>query len=122
MDITLPEPTMTFKGDEAKDFLKERNGGWELLQQYLEDLTVMPKDLSSIQVSLLKNPYKEMAWIFARVAGQESTATIPRLALYILHFTIHEKTIFDWEKLFLENYLFSYQISRRIRNSTCPHI
>jgi hypothetical protein len=37
--LRLPEMTMTFKGDEAKYFLKERNGGWELLQQYLEDPT-----------------------------------------------------------------------------------
>jgi hypothetical protein len=63
--LRLPEPTMTFKGDEAKDFLKERNGGLELLQEYLEDPTMIPEDLSSIQVSLLKNPYREMAWLFS---------------------------------------------------------
>jgi hypothetical protein len=44
----LPEPTMNFKGDEAKYFLKARNGGWDLLQQYLEDPTMMPEDLSAI--------------------------------------------------------------------------
>jgi len=35
--LRIPEPTMNFKGDEEKYFLKARNGGWELLQQYLED-------------------------------------------------------------------------------------
>jgi len=39
---------MTFKGDEAKEFLKERNGGLKILQEYLEDPTLMTKDLSSI--------------------------------------------------------------------------
>jgi hypothetical protein len=78
--LKLPEPTMSFKGDEAKDFLKERNGGLELLREYLEDPTMIPKDLSSIQVSSLKNPYREMAWLFTRVSRQESTTIIPRLA------------------------------------------
>jgi hypothetical protein len=36
--LRLLEQTMTFKGNEAKDFLKARNGGWDILQQYLEDL------------------------------------------------------------------------------------
>jgi hypothetical protein len=95
----LPEPTMNFKGDEAKDFLKARNGGLEILQEYLEDPTLMPEDLSAIQVSLLKKPYQEMAWLFSRVAGKESTATIPHLVLYILYFSIHKKAIFDWAKI-----------------------
>jgi hypothetical protein len=29
--LRLPEPKMFFKGDEPKDFLKERNGGLDLL-------------------------------------------------------------------------------------------
>jgi hypothetical protein len=36
---------------------------------------------------------------FSRVTGQESTTTIPRLALYILYFTVHEQAIFDWAKI-----------------------
>jgi hypothetical protein len=66
--------------------MKERNGGLELLQEYLEDPTMIPEDLSSIQVSSLKNTYREMAWLFTRVVGQESTTTIPRLALVYLVF------------------------------------
>jgi len=53
--LKLPETTIKFKGDEAKIFLKETNSGLELLQEYLEDPTMMPEDLSNIQVSLLKN-------------------------------------------------------------------
>jgi hypothetical protein len=94
--------------------LKERNNGLELLQEYLEDPTMMPEDLSNIQVSLLKNPYREITWIFSRVAGQESTTTIPRLALYILHFTVHEKEIFDWEKIISQE--ISFQLSNFKKN------
>jgi hypothetical protein len=37
--------------------------------------------------------------LFDRVVGQDSTTNIPRSELYILHFTVHENTIFDWEKI-----------------------
>jgi hypothetical protein len=97
--LKLPEPTLTYKGDEARTFLKGRNNGIELLQEYLQDPATMPQDLSRIQVSSLKDPYREIAWIFTRITGQDSTTTIPRLALYILHFTVHENAIFDWEKI-----------------------
>jgi hypothetical protein len=102
--LKLLEPTITFKGDEARSFLKEKYSGLELLQEYLEDPTTMPQDISNIQVSSLKNPYREIAWIFSRVSGQYSTTTIPRLALYILHFIGHEQVIFDWEDHIWRNF------------------
>ena len=55
--LKLPESIITFNGDEAKNILKERNNGLELLQEYLEALAMMPEDLSNIQVSLLKKHY-----------------------------------------------------------------
>jgi hypothetical protein len=62
-----------------------------------------------IQVSLFKTPYKEMAWLLARVLGQESTATIPRLALYILYYSVQGKIIFDWSKIISSE--ISFQLS-----------
>jgi hypothetical protein len=91
----LVEPMMNFKVNEAKEFLKTGNGGWDLLQQYLEYMVTMKEDLSTIKVSQLRKPYQEMAWLFSRVVVQESIATVPRLALYVLYFSIHEKAIFD---------------------------
>ena len=90
---------MKFKGGKAKYFLTEKNDGWELLQQYLEDPTVMPKDLSRINISSLNNPYKNMVWLLVMVVHKESTTTIPRIALYIFHFAIHGKAIFYWAKI-----------------------
>jgi hypothetical protein len=55
--LKLPELIITFKGDKARSFLKEKNNGLELLQEYLEDPSAMPKDISRIQVSSLKNTY-----------------------------------------------------------------
>ena len=40
-----------------------------------------------------------MAWILARALRQKSTATVSRLALYILYFSIHEKAVFVWSKI-----------------------
>jgi hypothetical protein len=59
----------------------------------------MSIDITRIHVSSFKNPYQEIPWLFTRVTGQENMKTISRLALYIFHFTIHEKTIFDWGKI-----------------------
>jgi hypothetical protein len=56
--LKFPEPTITFKGEEARNFLKNKNNGLDLLQEYLEDPATMPVDISRIQVSLLKNPYR----------------------------------------------------------------
>jgi hypothetical protein len=50
---------MTFKGDEDKYFLKDRNGGWDILYQYIEYPTLIPEYLSVIQVILLKTPTKK---------------------------------------------------------------
>jgi hypothetical protein len=97
--LKLPNPTINFKGDEENNFLKEKNNGFDLLKEYLEYPTTMPEDISRIQVSLLKNPYQELAWIFTKITGQESTSTIPLLAFYIVYFTIYEEEIFDWGKI-----------------------
>jgi len=55
--LNLPDPTITFKGEEAIKFLKEMDYGLELLHEYLEDIATMSKDLLKIQASLLENPY-----------------------------------------------------------------
>jgi len=63
-----------------------------------------------------------MAWLFTKVAGQESNATIPRLALYILYFSIHKKTIFDWAKIISSELSFKLLNFRKNKKFICPHI
>jgi hypothetical protein len=104
--LKLPEPNLTYKGEDAINFLRGKNNGIELLQEYLQDPVAMSKDLSRIQVSSLKDPYREISWLFTRVTGQDSTTTIPRLALYILYFTVHEDVVFYWEKI-ISNEIFA---------------
>jgi hypothetical protein len=97
--LKLPEPNLTYEGDRARTFLKGRNNGIEILQEYLQDSATMPQDLSRIQASSLKDPYREIASRFTIIIVHDSTTSSPRLALYILHFTVHENAIFDWEKI-----------------------
>jgi hypothetical protein len=75
----------------------------------LEDPTTIPEDLSMIQVSQLKKPYKEMACILDRVLRHDSTTTIPCLSLYILYYSIQGKRVFDWSKIISSE--ISFQLS-----------
>jgi len=96
--LKLLKPATTFKVEQAKYFITSKNDGRDLLPQCLEDPNIIREDLSMIWVNLFKKPYKEMAWLLARVLGQESTSTIPYLALYILYYFVQGKIIFDWSK------------------------
>jgi hypothetical protein len=75
--LKLTELIITFKGYKARSFRKENNNGIKLLQEYLEDPSTIPEDISKIQVSSFKNLYREVAWMFSRITGQESMETIP---------------------------------------------
>jgi hypothetical protein len=47
----------------------------------------------------LKNTYKEIPWLLIRIVDQDTIEIIPRFTLYILHFKVHENTIFEWAKI-----------------------
>jgi hypothetical protein len=96
--LKLPEPTLTFKGEYYRDFLKNHDNGLDLLPKLLKNHATIPKDITSLQVNAFKNPFQEISWLFSRVIGQENTASISCMILYILYFTIKEKSIFDWGK------------------------
>jgi hypothetical protein len=78
--LKLPEPMLTFKGEDYKDFLKKHNNGLDLLLEYLENHASIPEYIT-------------------RLIGQERTTTISRMILYILYFIVKEQAIFDWGKL-----------------------
>jgi hypothetical protein len=46
---------LIYKGEEARNFLKGKNNGIDLLQEYLHDPASMPEDVYKIQVSSLKS-------------------------------------------------------------------
>jgi hypothetical protein len=97
--LRLSEPTLTFRGEDCKQFLENHNNGLDLFPHLLEDPIVVPEDIKSFQVSSFRNPFREIAWLFTRITRQESTTTVSQMALYILYFTVKEQAIFDWGKL-----------------------
>jgi len=99
--LKLSESNLSYKGEVARNLLKSKNNGIEIIQEYLHERASMPEDISIIQISSLKNTYKEIAWLFTWIASQDSTETIPWLTLYILHFVVHEYAIFEWDKIIL---------------------
>jgi hypothetical protein len=40
--LKLPEPTLTFKGEDCRDFLKKHDNGMDLLLEFLENPMVVP--------------------------------------------------------------------------------
>jgi hypothetical protein len=106
--LKLHEPKITFKGEDCRDFLKKHENGMDLLLEYLKNLVIVLEDITRVHVDLFKNPFQEIAWLFTRITGQESTTTISHMIIYILYFTVKEKSIFDWGKLI------SFEISSQL--------
>jgi hypothetical protein len=96
--LKLPEPTLTFKGEDCRDLLKKHDNGLDHLPEFLENLVEIPTYIIILQVKLFKNPFQEISWLFPRVTVQENTANISCMILYILYFTLKEQAIFDWGK------------------------
>jgi hypothetical protein len=69
--LKLHEPTLTFKGEDCKDFLKKHDNGLDLLSKFLENPAAINENITRLHVNLFKNPFQEIAWLFTRVTGQE---------------------------------------------------
>jgi hypothetical protein len=65
----LPNPTLTFKGEHCRDFLKKYDNDLDILPEFLENLTTIPKDITRLQVNFFKNPFREIAWLFTIIMG-----------------------------------------------------
>jgi hypothetical protein len=100
---------MRFKNKKVDEFLKKHKGGNRFLSNYLEDPT-SNSSTSRIEVTSLKYPYIEFAWLFTHIIGLESTMFISRNVVYALHYALHEKNIIDW------GYLISNEISFQFNN------
>jgi hypothetical protein len=106
--LKLSKPTLTFRGEDCKQFLAKHNNGLDLFPLFLENSNLVPEDITSMQVSSFRNPFCKIAWLFTRITGQESTTIVSCMALYILYFKVNEQTIFDWGRLI------SYEISSQL--------
>jgi hypothetical protein len=46
--LRFSEPTLTFKGEDSKQFLRNHNNGLDLLPEFLEDPMAVPEDITSL--------------------------------------------------------------------------
>jgi hypothetical protein len=88
--LKLPEPTLTFKGEYCRDFMRKHENDLDLLFEFLEIPAAIPEDITKLQVNSFKNLFQEISSLFIRVMGQESTGNISRMILYILYFIVKE--------------------------------
>jgi hypothetical protein len=79
--LKLLEPTLTFKGEDCLDFLKKNDNVLDLFPKFLENPTVVPEDITRLQVDSFKNPFWEISWLYTKVTGQESIANISCMIL-----------------------------------------
>jgi hypothetical protein len=55
--LRLPEPMLTFKGEDCRELLKKHDNGLDLLPKFLENPVVVPEDITRLQVGSFKNPF-----------------------------------------------------------------
>ena len=55
--LNLLEPTLTFKGEDCRDFLKRHDNGLDIFPEFLENPMIVPKYNTRIQVDSFKNPF-----------------------------------------------------------------
>jgi hypothetical protein len=65
--LRFSEPTLTFIGEDCKQFLKKHDNGLDLLPKFLEDPVAFPKDITKLWVSSFRNPLREISWLFTSV-------------------------------------------------------
>jgi hypothetical protein len=68
--LKLLEPTLTFKGEYCRHFLKKHDNGMDILLEFLENPMVVPEDITRIRVGSFRNPFWEIVWLFTRLRGQ----------------------------------------------------
>jgi len=59
--LKLPEPTLTFRGEDCKQFLAKHNNGLDLLPLFLENPNLVPEDITSMKVRSFRNPFREIS-------------------------------------------------------------
>jgi hypothetical protein len=75
--LKLSEPTLTFRRQECKQFLEKHNNGLDILANFLEDPTTILEDITKLQVSSFRNPFREISWLFTRITDMHPRQAFP---------------------------------------------
>jgi hypothetical protein len=55
--LKLSVPTLTFRGQDCKQFLEKHDNGLYILAEFLEDPTTVSQDITKLQVSSFRKPF-----------------------------------------------------------------
>jgi hypothetical protein len=74
-------------------------------------------DINSPQVEVcsLKYAYKEFVCIFSKIIALYSMALVPKYIVYILHHSIHEKAMVEWDCIISNEVLFQLGSLRKTK-------
>jgi hypothetical protein len=97
--LHLSSANKTLQLADADVFLASQEGGSNVLRDLLLSSTNMCTNLSTINITLIQEPYQDFSWLLARVIGRESTSHIPRSYLYALYFLFSKDSMLDWAKV-----------------------
>jgi hypothetical protein len=89
--------------------------------EFLEIFLTSPTsdaNATQVEVCSLKYPYKEFAWLFARIIGQESTTSVPKYIVYIMYHSIHKDVVIDWAQIISNEVSFQLGSIRKTKNFT----
>jgi hypothetical protein len=62
-----------------KGLLEKHENILNILPEFLENITAIHEDITKLQVSLFKNPFCEIVWLFTKVTGQENIGRISHI-------------------------------------------
>ena len=108
--LRLPKTNREFKIVETNDFITNQAGPKRLFPQFTDSLSRIKTNSFHFDIGLLKEPFKEFAWLFALITGQESMTMFRWCVLYFLHGTFNMDFKFDWAQVV------SSEISHQLSN------
>ena len=71
--LRLPKPNKELKFPKEDPFITNNGGPKIFLTYFIDSLSRVKTNAYQFDIDFLKDPFREFAWLFARVTGQEST-------------------------------------------------
>jgi hypothetical protein len=93
--MRLPTPTRGFKVKCIDTFMNANRYGVYIWRKWLAHITTHNVMTFQIDIADLIEIYQEVAWIFTRIVGQESSLKVPRYFLCVMHYVINKDEVFD---------------------------
>lgn len=112
--LRLSEPNKEFKIVEVDDFITNHGGPKILLPHFTNSFSALKTSSFYFDVDILKQPFKEYAWLFSQVTGQENIELFS--SMFYMSFMAPSRWIGNLIglKLFLMKAHTSYQITSKL--------